>query len=257
MKKLIIGNWKANPRTWGQAANLFFNVSKAASRARAEVVVCPPFPHLSHIAYHLSRLGKSVKLGAQDVFWGEEGPYTGEVPASLLKTLGVRYVIVGHSERRQLLGETDSMVAKKVKAALASGLKVILCVGEPLSVRRKGASAARRFVAGQLKKGLSLIKNSKSKNSLVVAYEPVWAISTSAHHRDETPEDAAEMISYIKGVLRSNLRIKDPKVLYGGSVDGKTAGGFLEHREIDGLLVGGASLRAGEFGRIIRTAENA
>lgn len=183
-------------------------------------------------------------FGAQDAFYADEGPYTGAVGPEELKSIGARFVIVGHSERREKFGETDAIVAKKLKAVLAEGLTAILCVGEPLRVRQKGLPAAQRFVAQQLKKDL---KGIPASSRLVIAYEPVWAISTSGSGKKDTPENAASMIRSIKKTRRG-------RVLYGGSVSAKNAADFLGYREIDGLLVGRASLKAKEFGNIIKIA---
>lgn len=231
-----------NPATVREAIKL------ARSTDKKGVVICPPFVFLPEV----KKILKRASLGAQDVFWEEKGPFTGEVSAAMLKGLGVKYVIVGHSERRRWLKETDEIINKKVKAALKTGLKVILCVGEPLAVRRKGLTAAKRFVADQLKEDLVglhskfYILNSR----LIVAYEPIWAIGTG---RADKPRDTAEMVQFIKQFLHSTFYILNSKVLYGGSVNSQNAEKFLQLKEIDGALVGGASLKAEEFNKIIRT----
>jgi len=241
-----------NPQTAAEAVRL----------ARAEdakgVVVCPPFVYISSIKREVSR----AKVGAQDVFWEPRGAYTGEVSPAMLKKLGVEYVIIGHSERRAQ-GETDTMVNKKVAAALRAHLRVILCVGE--SKRESGSRnyelrKAQNYVKVQLKRDLNGIHNSKFKihNSLIIAYEPVWAISTarSAKSQDnaDTPENALLMIKFIKGVTRqvSDVRCR---VLYGGSVTSQNAASFLHYRDVGGALVGGASLRADDFKKIIKTTK--
>jgi triosephosphate isomerase (TIM) len=249
MSKLLVANWKLNPQTEREAVAL----------ARAEdakgVVICPPFPFLSVV----KKAVRHASLGAQDVFWDGPpaggGAYTGGVSPVMLKKLGVEYVIIGHSERRAL-GETDAAVNKKVKAALAVGLKVILCVGEPAPVRKKGIAAAQKFVAKQLKADLAGIKlTSKRANELTIAYEPIWAISTSrsAKSRDnaDTPESVVAMAAFIKNLLHSTFYILHSSILYGGSVTSRNVRDFLYYKELNGALVGGASLQAGEFKKII------
>ncbi|MFH1161795.1 MAG: triose-phosphate isomerase [Candidatus Jorgensenbacteria bacterium] len=242
MSKLTIANWKMNPRMVREAVRL-----ARASDARG-VVIAPPFPFLPAVG----RTVNSAALGAQDVFWESEGAYTGGVSPAMLKALGVRYVIVGHSERRAHLGETDDMVAKKVAAALRTGLTPVLCVGEPLTVRRKGLTAAKRFVAHQLRADLRGVRSLVvSRRLLVIAYEPVWAIGTG---RSATPKDASAMAQFIKklSVVSCQLSVK---VLYGGSVDARNVGAFLAEPAIDGALVGGASLKPREFKKMISIAE--
>jgi len=231
MNKLIIANWKMNPTTLGGA----IRIAKASDEKK--VVVVPPFVFTEEIG----RILRKAELGAQDVFWKDSGAYTGEVSWRELKRLGVKYVIIGHSERRAL-GEDDSIVNKKLKIVLAHGFKAILCVGEKWSVRKRGTRAAENFVKNQLKKGLSGIQNSKFKiRNLLVAYEPVWAIGTG---RNDTPSDSSEMAGFIKKLL-------PVRVLYGGSVKARNAKSFLAVRNIDGVLVGGASLKMAEFKKII------
>jgi triosephosphate isomerase (TIM) len=229
MGKLIVANWKMNPATEAEAVLLAKEVDLEGA------VICPPFAFVASVGDVLKR----AKLGAQDVFWEGSGAYTGEVSAHELKSVGVEYVIVGHSERRAF-GETDEVVNKKVRAVLGEGLVPILCVGESREVRDKGIETAKEFIRDQL--GACLVGVS---TGAVVAYEPIWAISTSRAGEPETPEDAAEMISFIKeqafGVC----------TLYGGSVNAENAAGFLSQEAIGGALVGGASLKPGEFTKII------
>jgi len=255
--KYVIGNWKMNPETEAQAAALAAavvqHVKHSVFNMGAEVVIAPPFPFLSRVAEAVR--GTKVKLGAQDVYEGSGsvGPRTGEVSAAQLKDRGVMYVIVGHSERRAL-GETDEAIAGKLGAARAAGLVPILCVGEPADIRERGIASAREFVGNQLSQALigfgNLTELLDSRNqSILIAYEPVWAISTTAGAREATPDDAAAMMEYIRenNVKHSVFNIP---VLYGGSVDAENAAGFLSREEIDGVLVGGASLNAEEFVKI-------
>lgn len=242
-KKIIIANWKMH------APNLRSWRSFRAPR-NVDVVICPPFPYLLSVSSLVISHKSSVRLGAQDVFWEDKGAYTGEVSPAMLKNSKGEYVIVGHSERRRWLGETDEMINKKVKAVLRAGLKVILCVGEPLSVRKKGLAAAKKFVADQLRKDLAGIKKSSviSHQSSVIAYEPIWAIGTG---RSDKPSDTAEMASFIKNLLLVSCRLSHVPVLYGGSVNSKNIADFVQYKEIDGALVGGASIKVGEFKKIV------
>lgn len=242
MSKILISNWKSNPRDPKSAVKLAKAIDKKV------VVIAPPFPFLSAVG----KVIKKSALGAQDLFWAD-GPFTGEVSAQDLKILKVKYVIVGHSERRKNLKETDEMINLKLKAALQAGLKAVLCVGEPAVVRKKGIKEAKKFVKKQLTKDLESLKtiNYKLKTNLIIAYEPVWAISTEKGSKPDTPQDAVEMIKFIKEILCSKFYILNPKVLYGGSVTAKNAGEFLREKSVDGALIGGVSLRPLEFNRII------
>lgn len=232
MRKLLVANFKMHAPDIRPWAN--FKTPKGA-----EVVVCPAFPYLADFKK------RNFSLGAQDVFWENlrsGGAYTGEVSVAMLKDFGAEYVIVGHSERRAL-GEKDEVINKKLKTALASGLKVIFCVGEPKEIRRKGISAVKVFVQNELRAGLSGVKKKFLKN-IAVAYEPVWAIGTGVA---DTPKNASEMAGYIKKLLPA-------RVLYGGSVNSGNARKFLAQREIDGALVGGASLDPKEFKKIVEAS---
>lgn len=238
MKKLVAANWKLNPTSLAHAKRLLKALAPVVRASNAEAVFCPPVAYLEPLAAAFPKL----RFGAQDIFWAERGPYTGAVAPEMVKELGADYTILGHSDRRQKFGETDAQVALKTSAALAEKLMPIVCIGEPLAVRRKGMAAARVFVTRQLKKSLKGIpKNSK----VILAYEPVWSISTSGSGKKDTPEDATEMIAFIK-------KLRPGRVLYGGSVDAKSAGAFLAKKNIDGLLVGHASLSAKDFGGILR-----
>ncbi|MBI3088731.1 MAG: triosephosphate isomerase [Candidatus Colwellbacteria bacterium] len=246
MGKLIVANWKSNPSTLQEVLKL------ARASDFKNVVIAPPYPYLEKVG----KLLKHASLGSQNAFWEKEGPYTGEVSLNQLKNLKVKYVIIGHSERRQL-GETDKVISRKVKAGLGSGFKVILCVGENWSTRRKGITAAKRFVANQLKKDLKQIRNSKLKiRNLAIAYEPVWAISTSRGGKPDTPRESAQIMSFIRGLLYSKFEIRNSKLIYGGSVNPKNAKSFLSEPEIDGALVGGASLIPQQFKTIIKIRDS-
>ncbi|MDI6717734.1 MAG: triose-phosphate isomerase [Patescibacteria group bacterium] len=262
-KKLIVANWKMNPLTIEEAKELFEKARVYAEQIQRndnlseqayniKIVICPPFVCLSNIAGLINKT--KIKLGAQDVFFQEEGGYTGEISPEMLKNLGVEYVIIGHSERRAL-GETDEIISKKVSESLKEGLKVILCAGESereFRMEDEGLSKAEEFVLRQLEADLINLNFQPSilNTNLIVAYEPVWAIGTN--HPD-TPEDAVEMIKFIKQFLNSHYFISDPKVLYGGSVDSRNIKDFIVKKEIDGALVGHASIEKGEFEKILRS----
>ena len=243
MAKLIVANWKANPKTFTEALKL------AKASDFKNVVIAPPYIYLQTVSWVL----KKAALGAQDTFWENIGPYTGEVAPIQLKALKVKYAIIGHSERRRHLNETDEMIGKKVKTAAKAGLKIILCVGESWSTRRKGLTVAKRFVANQLKQDLRLTTKQLLTNKLVVAYEPVWAIGTG---KADKPKDSAEIISYIKKVLATYYKLPATKILYGGSVISKNARSFLSQPAIGGALIGGASLKPKEFRTVIKTGHS-
>lgn len=228
-KKFLIANWKMNPETDKEASRL------AALWDFPGVVLAAPFVFLPIFSKRLRR----AALAAQDVYWEKEGAYTGAVSARMLKALGVEYVIIGHSERRNFFKETDVIINKKIKAALGAGLKAILCIGEPGPIRRKGEPAVKKFIAHQLREDLKSINARELEQKLMVAYEPVWAIGTG---RAASPKQIIAAIDFIKKHLLITLNLKRSVVLYGGSVSKKNVLDFLSSEEIDGLLVGGVSL---------------
>ncbi|MDO8663925.1 MAG: triose-phosphate isomerase [Candidatus Wildermuthbacteria bacterium] len=225
MSKLIVANWKCNPSTLEGAKLLFDSVASGTKDIKnSEVVICPPLVYLSVLKAN----------GAQDCFWEKGGAYTGEISPEMLKNLGCQYVILGHSERRKFLGETDEMINKKVKAALSAGLKPILCVGN----------------SKQLKNGLKGIENWKLKiENLVVAYEPVWAISTTKGGSPATVENVLNGAAFIKEA------VEEARIIYGGSVDSKNVNGYILKAKMDGVLVGQASLDSKEFIKIIEAVK--
>lgn len=253
--KTIIANWKMNPVTELHARNLLEEVVRESKRllSHVELVVAPPFLYLPGLA-HEYRRDERIAFAAQDVFWEETGAYTGEISPLMVKSLPAEYAIIGHSERRAHLKETDTMIQKKVRAAHRAGLSVVLCVGEPTR-KGKTAKAAKEYVRRQLIKDLaesnSLHDIASGIRDITVAYEPVWAIGTG---RTDTPEDALEMTLFIKELLIAKLGFRGVRVLYGGSVNHENIESFLAHDEIDGALVGGASLRAEEFDKILAVA---
>lgn len=235
-------------KTIGEARALARALREAlAGHSESEVVLCPPFTALAAVAGEID--GSELKLGAQDVHWEAEGAYTGEVSVSMLKDVGCAYGIVGHSERRALFGERDEDVHKKAAALLAAGLGAIVCVGETLEQRRVGETEA--VVLGQLAgavKGLDL----PAAEKLVIAYEPVWAIGTG---ENATGEEAGRVAQRIRAGLAELVGAEtaaEVRIQYGGSVKPENIAEFLSHEDIDGALVGGASLTADSFAAIVR-----
>jgi len=231
-KLLIIGNWKCNPISLAEAKKLFNDIKGGIKIVKNEVIVCPPFIYLGEFKIQNSKL--KIQLGAQDCFWENNGPYTGEVSPSMLRSLRVAYVIIGHSERRIHFQETDKIINKKLKAALKVGLKPILCIGE------KRGENAEKVIDKQLKNDLKEL-SVKEISKIVVAYEPVWAIGTG----DFCPLDKAKKaLKFIKSKINN-------KILYGGSVNSKISKRYTQ-AGFNGLLVGGASLNAKEFIKIVK-----
>jgi triosephosphate isomerase len=250
MKRLIVANWKMNPQSAAEAKRLFAAVSKTARRLKnIETVICPPFPFLCTL-----RPARHTFLGVQDVFWEKQGAFTGEVSPKMLKNLGATWVIVGHSERRQNFGETDEMINKKVKAALAAGLKVIFCVGETLQERRRGQTKAA--LRRQLRKALVGMRSLVIGHwSLVIAYEPVWAIGSGLAETPQNAESAALFIRAELSKLLAGRAAKGIRIIYGGSANSKNISGYIAMPAISGALVGGASLNPKEFIRMLEISD--
>lgn len=251
MKKILIANWKMSVGARESVA-LARGVLLClrGKKILPEVVACPPFVALADV--HKVSARSSLRLGAQDLFWETSGAYTGEISARMLAELGVTHAIIGHSERREHLGETDAMINKKVKAALAAGLTPILCIGEGRDAKDAGrAEETIRYQVGAALEGVSL----RARSELLIAYEPVWAISTSAGAEAETPTEAASAMDLVRKVAAEHVGGSTGiYVLYGGSVDDKNAYAFLRENAIDGLFVGGASLKLSQFSEIIQAA---
>jgi triosephosphate isomerase len=247
--KILIANWKANPSTLAEARELFqAEIIEAAKYKNIRTVICPPFVYLEELAKQLSAKSYklSASLGAQDVFWKESGPFTGEVSTEMLKNFGVSHVLVGHSDRRYILGETDEMINKKMKAALEAGIVPVLLVGE-----KNRADDRRQVLEKQLSADFAdLTADQVSK--VLIAYEPVWAISTTPGAEPDTPESTLEAISLVNNFLTIRYTLNSRPCLYGGSVTEKNVADFLSHPEISGAVVGGASLRKDEFVGILR-----
>lgn len=245
-KKLIAGNWKMNGSLAANTA-LMGELLAGIGQPACDVAVCVPAVYLAQVQLLLAGQG-GIALGAQDVSQHESGAYTGDVSAAMLKELGARYVIVGHSERRQYQGETDAQVAVKAQRALAAGLTPIVCVGETLREREQGETES--VVSRQLSAVIQL--NGERLADLVVAYEPVWAIGTG---RTATPEQAQTVHAALRALLAAaDLQAAGVRILYGGSMNAGNAAELLAQPDIDGGLIGGASLKARDFLKIIETA---
>lgn len=250
-KFLIAGNWKMNHAPQ-KARSFFTDLSAQTSTvgSNVDVLLCVPFISIES-ALDGARKVQGVNIGAQNLHFENDGAYTGEISASMLREVGLRFVIIGHSERREYFGETDEIVNRKVKKALESGLNPILCVGEVLSERKAGKQ--NEVVRTQLTGALNGIGGS-AFNSLVIAYEPVWAIGTG---ETASPEQAQEMHAFIRSVIQelySELESQQVRILYGGSMKPDNAGELLGQPDVDGGLIGGASLKADSFYSIVEIA---
>ena len=253
MELFIVANWKLNPSTRSEAKRLFNLVNrvfKSIKNKDMEVVICPPSVYLPELRKQKS----SLKLGAQNCFWEEKGAFTGEVSSSMLKDLGCQYVILGHSERRGYFSETNEMVNKKIKAAISTKLKPILCIGETEVERKKGLT--QKVLRSQIKKGLKKITKQEIKK-IIIAYEPIWAIGTG---KACSPKDAKRAAIFIRKIISKIYNQKTAKkipVLYGGSANSQNAAPYIFEANFQGLLVGGASLNPKEFVRIIKNVNRA
>jgi len=297
MKPLIVANWKCNPTTLKESKQLFDSIKKGVKNIKStEVVICPPFVYLSAVAGVPFGSEGGLALGAQNCFWEEKGAYTGEISVPMLKNLGIKYVIIGHSERRKYFRETDKEINKKIKKAVGNGLKVILCVGEseeewkqgpvesprergsstgqgPVeSPRERGSSTGQGPVESPRERGSSTGQGKKSQvlklqlendlnkitrdemKSISIAYEPVWAIGTG---NNCSVGETMKSILFIRQTLTNiyNRETADKtRILYGGSVNGENSGPYIKEALANGLLVGGASLKAEEFVKIVKSA---
>jgi triosephosphate isomerase (TIM) len=245
-KKFIAGNWKMNT-TLDEAKALAKGLVDIAGKiADVDIAVCPPYTHLSTVGEIIK--GSSIKLGAQDVHWEAKGAFTGKISCTMLKNVGVTYVIVGHSEQRSYFGETDETVNKKTKAVLAAGLLPIVCVGETLDERKKGLLTT--VVERQVKGAFAGISEADALKC-TIAYEPVWAIGTG---EVATPEQANEAHAFIRKVFTTiyNKNAADAvRIQYGGSMKPDNAKSLLALSDVDGGLIGGAALKAQDFFGII------
>ena len=239
MKPLIIANWKMNPSSQKEARELFNSVRKNIKDVRnVDVVICPPFVYLENL--------NGLTLGAQNIFYKEKGAFTGEISALQLKDLNVEYVIIGHSERRKYFGETDETVNKKIKTALEAGLKIIFCIGE-----NDGEDKTVVFEK-QIEGGSKGVLRGDLKN-IIIAYEPVWAIGTGKNCSIDQTLSSVLLIRKIISKWYNRDLAHDMKILYGGSVNSTNSAEYLKNGGVNGLLVGGASLKAEEFIAIIKS----
>lgn len=247
-KFLIAGNWKMNGDTARNSELVAGVISGSAPSDVVDVLVCPPFPYLSAVVGQAA--DSHVSVGSQNVSEHESGAFTGETAASMLRDIGCRYAIVGHSERRTLFGETDDQVAAKFRAAMDAGLTPILCIGETLAEREAmetEAVTSRQLAAVVAATGVEAFEQA------VIAYEPVWAIGTG---EVATPEQAQDVHLHIRGMLSAeSATVADGvQILYGGSMKGENASGLLSMPDIDGGLIGGASLKSADFLAIVEAA---
>lgn len=243
-KAIIAGNWKMN-KTPSEARELVSALVPLVQDAKCDVVVCTPAVDFAAVSEVIK--GTNIKLGAENMHWKESGAYTGELSAAMLKESGVEYVILGHSERRQYFGETDATVNQRVLAAVKAGLTPIICVGEKKEEREAGYTNA--LVTYQTQIALSGLTADEVKN-VVIAYEPVWAIGTGL---TATDEQANETIGVIREAVRAAYgdAADDVRIQYGGSMNPKNCKGLMAQTEIDGGLIGGASLKAEDFSKVV------
>ena len=244
-KKVIAGNWKMN-KLPNEAMEFIAKLTPLVKDTENEVVICVPYTDLFYSLMHAQ--GTNIKIGAQNMHYEEKGAFTGEVSGEMLKSIGVEYVIIGHSERRAYYGETDETVNKKLKKALALELKPIVCVGESLEERESGK--AKEIVTTQTKLALEGLNNNEVEKT-IIAYEPIWAIGTG---KTATKEDANETIKWIREEIEKiyGKEVADSVIIqYGGSVKSGNAKDLFEMSDIDGGLVGGASLDSTEFAKIV------
>ena len=251
-KIFIAGNWKMN-KTAAETAELAsaLKASLAQFAGKCEIAVCPTFTSLATAVEILK--GSNVKVGAQNIHWADNGAYTGEISGAMLKEIGVEYVIIGHSERRQYFGETDETVNQRIKAALKYGLKPIVCIGETLNERESGVT--NTVLEKQIRGAFADI-SAADMDAITIAYEPVWAIGTG---KTATPDVAQETHAFIRSVLTALFgdKAQDIVVQYGGSMKAENSGALVSKQDIDGGLIGGAALKADSFTALIQNALNA
>jgi len=249
-KPIIAGNWKMH-KTLEEGEELVNLLKRQLYDVEdIDIVLCPPFTHLAYIADMLE--SSNILLGAQDMHWEEEGAYTGEISGPMLKCAGCKFVLIGHSERRQFFGETNESVNKKLASALNNGLTPIVCIGEDLKQREKGITFD--LISQQLELGLKAIAPGRLKE-IIIAYEPVWAVGSG---KVATSEQAQEVHRYIRDWLSKNYSsalAQETRIQYGGSVKPDNIAGLIAQEDIDGALVGGASLAADSFSASVRESK--
>lgn len=245
---IIAGNWKMN-KTPAETTSLINEMKPLVAGADCKVVLCVPFVDID--AALKASEGSNIEIGAENCHFEKSGAFTGEVSAPMLKEMGVKYVIIGHSERRQYFGETDVTVNLRLKAALAEGLKVILCVGETLEQREQNITA--ELVAMQTKIALNGVSKADAAN-VIIAYEPVWAIGTGKTATSDQAEEVCAIIRNVVAEIYDNDTAEAMTIQYGGSMNAKNADELLSKTNVDGGLIGGASLKAEDFSVIVKAA---
>ena len=244
-KKVIAGNWKMNMLP-NEAISCVDELAKLVKDTENEVILCVPYTDLFYAI--LTAQNTNIKIGAQNMHWEEKGAYTGEISGQMLKCIGVEYVIIGHSERRQYFAETDETVNKKVKAALLNGLKPIVCVGETLEQREQGKQ--KEIITNQTHLALEGL-NEEQLKSVMIAYEPIWAIGTG---KTASSDDAEAMCGFIRGLIEEMYDKETAdcvRIQYGGSVKPENVKDIMSKENIDGALVGGASLKSDSFAKLV------
>lgn len=244
-RPIIAGNWKMN-KGINETRELLTEIKNMDLGHKVEVVVCPPFTSLSEASNILK--STEIGLGSQNMHWEDKGAYTGEISAHMLKEIGCKYVIIGHSERRQYFGETDETVNLKVKTALKNKLIPIVCVGENIEQRKNGETEA--VVSEQVRKGVAGLTQEEIEN-IVIAYEPIWAIGTGISSKGEDANDVAKLIRDVLKDIFNDKVSESIRIQYGGSVNPGNIREYMNQTEIDGALVGGASLKADDFIKLI------
>lgn len=245
-KPIIAGNWKMN-NTIADTKALLTELKPLVADAECEVVVCVPYTNIA-TAVELTK-GSNIKVGAENVHWAEKGAFTGEISADMLLELGVEYVIIGHSERRQYFGETDETVNKRAMTALNKGLKPIICVGETLAERE--ANEYEAVLVRQTTEALKGMSEAQLDN-VVIAYEPVWAIGTGKTASNEEANDTIAIVRNTVKSLYGQSAADNMRIQYGGSMNPKNAASLMAMPEIDGGLIGGASLKAVDFSQVVK-----
>ena len=250
-KPFVAGNWKMNTdsRTGVELAEKIVSATQQIAGRTVDVALCPPFVYLQAVTAALS--SSSIATGAQDIYIETQGAFTGEISALMLKDIGCSYVLCGHSERRHVIGEPDELVGKKVTAAISGGLLPILCVGELLAERE--ADQTIEVVTRQIKTGLAGL-GAEKLSAVTLAYEPVWAIGTGLTATPQQAQDVHSFIRELLGRMYDNRLAEQIRILYGGSAKPGNAADLMSQQDIDGLLVGGASLKADDFVAIIQAA---
>lgn len=248
MKKLIVANWKMNPETIADARSLLSRSLAAASKNKSvDFLAAVPAPFLADAAFKK----RAKYLAGQNVSWGQNGALTGEFSAKMLYSLGVKYAIVGHSERREYFFENEEIIAKKIRSCFEAGIKPILCIGESTAIRRKGLDLIKMYLKDQLRQIISGMEHSFIPK-IVFVYEPVWAVGAE---EPDDPESSAELISHMKSTLNEFFGVPKSKVLYGGSVDSSNIREILAKKPVDGALVGRASIDPAEFTKLVKNAK--